>query len=195
MILVIDNYDSFVENISRYLRELGYKTITYRNDKLSLREVRKINPQGIIISPGPSRPENAGISLDIISDCYDIPILGICLGHQCIAMSYGGRIVSSIEPMHGRQSQILHNGDGILNGIPSPFSVGRYHSLSVNIDSTEKLKVHARTSDGEIMVLEHIQYPHYGVQFHPESLLTEYGKEILVNFLHSDIKKINDCLD
>ncbi len=183
MILVIDNYDSFVHNLARYVRELGGATTVHRNDTLLVAECCAMSLQGIILSPGPGQPETAGICKELIAACPDTPLLGVCLGHQCLAEVYGGETVPSKEPMHGRSSKITHDATGVFEGLVSPIEAGRYHSLSVNIDNAEDLIVQAATEDGEIMGLRHREFPHFGVQFHPESLLTVKGVDIIRNFI------------
>ena len=183
MILVIDNYDSFVHNVTRYLRELGAEAQVKRNDALTVDAIDR-NVKGIVISPGPCTPHEAGISLDIVRKLSGtVPILGICLGHQCIGEAFGGRIARARRPMHGEASSIRHEGTGVLAGIPDGFNAGRYHSLIVELDGDEPLSVTARSEDGEVMGLEHRWHPTFGVQFHPESVLTEHGYDILRNFL------------
>ena len=183
MILVIDNYDSFVHNVTRYLRELGAEAQVKRNDALTVDAIDR-DIKGIVISPGPCTPHEAGISLDIVRKLSGtVPILGICLGHQCIGEAFGGRITRARRPMHGEASSIRHEGTGVLAGIPDGFNAGRYHSLIVELDGDEPLSVTARSEDGEIMGLEHRWHPTFGVQFHPESVLTEHGYDILRNFL------------
>lgn len=183
MILVIDNYDSFVHNVTRYLRELGAEAEVKRNDALTADAIDR-DIKGIVISPGPCTPHEAGISLDIVRKLSGtIPILGICLGHQCIGEAFGGKIARARRPMHGEASAIRHQGQGVLSGIPDGFNAGRYHSLIVELDGDEPLTVTARSEDGEIMGLEHKSHPTFGVQFHPESVLTEHGYDILRNFL------------
>ena len=183
MILVIDNYDSFVHNVTRYLRELGAEAQVKRNDALSLSTI-KGNVNGIVISPGPCTPHEAGISLDVVREFSgSVPILGICLGHQCIGEAFGGKITRAKRPMHGEASAIRHQGAGVLAGLPDGFNAGRYHSLIVELEGDEPLTVTARSEDGEIMGVEHKSHPTFGVQFHPESVLTEHGYDILRNFL------------
>ena len=183
MILVIDNYDSFVHNVTRYLRELGAEAEVKRNDALTVDAIDR-DVKGIVISPGPCTPHEAGISLDIVRKLSGtIPILGICLGHQCIGEAFGGKVTRARRPMHGEASAIRHHGQGVLSGIPDGFNAGRYHSLIVELDGDEPLAVTARSEDGEIMGLEHKSHPTFGVQFHPESVLTEHGYDILRNFL------------
>jgi anthranilate synthase component 2/para-aminobenzoate synthetase component 2 len=183
MILVIDNYDSFVHNVTRYLRELGARAEVRRNDALRADAIDK-DVRGVVISPGPCTPKEAGISLDVVRKLSGrIPILGICLGHQCIGAAFGARIVPAKRPMHGEASAIRHAGGGVLAGVPDGFNAGRYHSLIVELEGDEPLTVTARSEDGEIMGLEHASHPTFGVQFHPESVLTEHGYDILRNFL------------
>jgi para-aminobenzoate synthetase component 2 len=183
MILVIDNYDSFVHNVTRYLRELGAAAEVRRNDAIAPDAIDK-DVQGIVISPGPCTPHEAGVSLDVVRMLSGkIPILGICLGHQCIGEAFGGRIARAKRPMHGEASAIRHEGAGVLAGVPDGFNAGRYHSLIVELEGDEPLTVTARSEDGEIMGLEHKAHPTFGVQFHPESVLTEHGYDILRNFL------------
>jgi len=185
MVIVIDNYDSFVYNIVQYLGELGWQPRVYRNDRVSLEEIKQLNPTHIIISPGPRTPLEAGISNDIIRRFAGrIPILGICLGHQCIGHVYGGQIVSADLPTHGKHSLMYHDGKTIYRGLPNPFEAGRYHSLVIGQDSLPaELELAARTSDGVIMGVRHRKYVVEGVQFHPESIMTDVGHNILANFL------------
>ncbi len=183
MILVIDNYDSFVHNVTRYLRELGAEAEVKRNDVLTADRIGE-DVRGIVISPGPCTPHEAGVSLDIVRSLSGhVPILGICLGHQCIGEAFGGKVTRARRPMHGEASAIRHQGAGVLAGLPDGFNAGRYHSLIVELDGDEPLTVTARSEDGEIMGIEHKSHPTYGVQFHPESVLTEHGYDILRNFL------------
>jgi len=185
MILLIDNYDSFVHNLARYLEELGTTTRVVRNDAASVDDVLRSSPQAIIISPGPCSPKEAGISVDLVRRCVGrIPLLGVCLGHQAIAEALGGRIIRAREPVHGRTSWIRHHDTPLFQGIPDPFLATRYHSLVVDRESVPgELAVTAWTDDGVVMALEHRQHPVYGVQFHPESVLTQYGHTLLANFL------------
>ena len=185
MILVIDNYDSFTYNLVQYLGELGAELRVYRNDKITLEDIRKIAPAKILISPGPGEPKDAGISEDVIRTFgMKTPILGVCLGHQAIGEVFGGRIVRAKNLMHGKTSKIYHNGRGLFKGIRDPFDATRYHSLIVERASLPKvLQITAETRDKEIMGLIHREYPVYGVQFHPESILTSEGKKLLNNFL------------
>jgi len=185
MILMIDNYDSFTYNLVQYLGALGAKVRVYRNDKITLERIAQLKPSKILISPGPGRPENAGISCDLIRKfAREMPILGVCLGHQAIAYVYGGRIVGAKRLMHGKTSLIYHNRKGIFGGIPNPFEATRYHSLIVEKKSLPRaLEITAWTKENEIMGLKHKDLPLWGVQFHPESILTKCGKDILANFL------------
>ncbi len=186
MVLVIDNYDSFTYNLVQYLGELGAETVVRRNDRTSLREVAALAPDHIVISPGPGRPEDAGVTLDVIRSVGDrVPILGVCLGHQAIGMAFGGLVVRGTRPMHGKTSRIEHDGSGVLRGLGNPFTACRYHSLIVS-DARwpDALAVTARAADdGAVMALRHRDRPIHGVQFHPESILTESGRQILRNFL------------
>ena len=186
MILVIDNYDSFTYNLVQYLGELGEELAVYRNDALSLEEIVAMKPARILISPGPGRPEDAGVSLAVITALgATTPILGVCLGHQAIGMAYGGIVRRANRPMHGKTSRIVHQGTSVFGGLPSPFEAGRYHSLVVADEQLPAaLEVTARTEDdGTIMGLRHRTFPVHGVQFHPESVLTPDGKQLLRNFL------------
>ncbi len=185
MLLLIDNYDSFTYNLFQYLGELGEKVVVVRNDKTTLEEIDRMKPQRLVISPGPSTPLYAGISNEVIKHFGPtLPILGVCLGHQCIGYSYGGLIGQAPEIMHGKSSLIHHNGQGGLAGLPNPFPAIRYHSLVVQREGfPDCLEITAWTADGTIMGLRHRQHPVEGVQFHPESFMTEVGKDILKNFL------------
>ena len=185
MVLIIDNYDSFVFNLARYVQEAGFKTTVLRHDAISLAEIKTLSPSHIIISPGPYGPEQTGICPAMIKCLAPfIPILGVCLGHQTIAHVYGGKIIRANYPMHGRASIITHNEQAIFTKIQNPLTVGRYHSLLVSDDNfPAELEIMAQTIDGEIMALRHRRYPSYGVQFHPESILTEQGHQLLNNFL------------
>jgi anthranilate synthase/aminodeoxychorismate synthase-like glutamine amidotransferase len=184
VILVIDNYDSFTYNLVQYLGELGWNSVVFRNDCISLEQISAMSPSHIIISPGPCTPLEAGISNDVVRYFRGkIPILGVCLGHQCIGYVYGGEVIRAPRLMHGRVSSVYHNGRGVFNGVPSPFKATRYHSLIVDETMPEHLEVTAFTRDGEVMGLRHKEFPIIGVQFHPESILTEHGKRILRNFL------------
>ena len=185
MILVIDNYDSFTFNLVQYLGELGASLQVFRNDKITVREIEKLQPEKIVISPGPKTPNEAGISMKVISSFgAKLPLLGVCLGHQCIGQVYGGKIVRASRLMHGKTSEILHDGKGIFTSLPDPFTATRYHSLTIEPKSMpDCLEVSARTDQGEIMGVRHLEYPVHGVQFHPESILTVAGKQLLKNFL------------
>jgi anthranilate synthase/aminodeoxychorismate synthase-like glutamine amidotransferase len=185
MVLVIDNYDSFVYNLVQYLGELGEECRVFRNDALDLKDVENISPDFILISPGPCSPNEAGISLSLVKKFSGkIPILGVCLGHQVIGQAFGGRVVKAPYPVHGKTSLIYHSGKGVLSGIPSPFEATRYHSLVVEKESLPgELEVTAWSSDNLVMALSHKEHLTEGVQFHPESILTPYGKKILANFL------------
>lgn len=184
MIVVIDNYDSFTYNLVQYLGELGAELTVFRNDQVTLEEITGLRPTHIVISPGPGDPNDGGISNEVIRMFGPtIPILGVCLGHQCMGQVYGGKVSRAPRLMHGKTSSIYHNGGGIFSGVPSPFTATRYHSLIVEEPLPDCLQVTAFTRDGEIMGLQHKTYPVIGVQFHPESILTEHGKRILQNFL------------
>lgn len=185
MILVIDNYDSFVHNLARYLRELGRSTRILRNDAVTPDEIADLGPTHIVISPGPRTPDDAGVSVAAVRRFgATTPILGVCLGHQCIAQAYGGRVVRARRPMHGKTSRIRHDGRGIFAGLATPLRATRYHSLAVARDGLpDDLEVTAESSDGEIMALRHRRDPVVGVQFHPEAILTESGYALLRNFL------------
>ncbi len=192
MLLLIDNYDSFTYNLFQYLSELGEEVEVVRNDKITLEGISGMKPKRIVISPGPSTPLRAGISNDVIRHFGSrLPILGVCLGHQCVGYSYGGLFGQAKEIMHGKSSQIDHSGQGVLAGLPNPFSAIRYHSLVVERDGLpDCLEITAWTDDGEIMGLRHRQHPVEGIQFHPESFMTEVGKDLLRNFLQSDYSKV-----
>ncbi|MCT7952610.1 aminodeoxychorismate/anthranilate synthase component II [Ancylothrix sp. C2] len=192
MIIVIDNYDSFTYNLVQYLGELGQELAVaeeirvYRNDQITLDEIRSSGAAGVVISPGPGRPEDAGVSLDLIRELGpNIPVFGVCLGHQSIGQVFGGNVVRAPELMHGKTSQIHHTGTGVFKGIESPFTATRYHSLVIERDTCpEVLEITAWVDDGTIMGVRHRDYPHIeGVQFHPESILTDAGKQLLRNFL------------
>ena len=192
MLLLIDNYDSFTYNLFQYLSELGEEITVFRNDKITIEEIARLSPQRIVISPGPGTPEHAGICNDVIRHFRNkLPILGVCLGHQCIGYSYGAKVGRASEIMHGKSSLIHHDGKGVLVGLPNPFPAIRYHSLAVVHETLPQcLEVSAWTSNDIIMGLRHRQFPTEGVQFHPESIMTEVGKDILRNFL--DKKVTND---
>lgn len=188
MILLIDNKDSFVHNLARYVAELGEQPLIRRHDVITVEEAERLAPSAIIISPGPCTPARAGISVELIrAVAENTPVLGVCLGHQCIAAAFGGRIVRAPRPLHGRASRIHHQGTGLFRELPSPLTAGRYHSLVVERGSLpDALRVTARDDDGEIMSIEHRHLPVYGVQFHPESTLTEHGYAILARFLFGE---------
>ena len=186
VILLIDNYDSFTFNLAQYLGELGASPVVRRNDRIALDEIEAMRPERIVISPGPGRPEDAGVSVDVIRRFGSrIPLLGVCLGHQAIGLAFGGRVVRAPVLMHGKTSSVEHDGKGVFKGIPGPFTAGRYHSLAVAPDDwPADLEIAARTSeDGTVMGLRHKTYPLHGVQFHPESVLTGEGRRILRTFL------------
>ena len=185
MILVVDNYDSFTYNLVHYLAELGAETRVVRNDDLTAVEAFALKPEAIVLSPGPCTPNEAGICLSVIETApLDLPIFGVCLGHQAMGQAFGGEVIRAKALMHGKTSPIEHDGTGVFAGLPSPFTATRYHSLAVRRDSLpEGLEVTAWTADGEIMGLAHRTRPIHGVQFHPESIATEYGHDLLANFL------------
>lgn len=185
MILVIDNYDSFVYNLVHQIESLGYETKVTRNDAINLSEIKDLAPEAIVISPGPCGPEQAGVCLETVrSMAGKIPILGVCLGHQTIGAAFGGTVVRGSEPVHGKASRVFHDGKTIFSGVESPFEAARYHSLIVERDSLpECLEVTAETDDGVIMGLRHTEYEVEGIQFHPESVLTAEGLKIIGNFL------------
>ncbi|NPA33065.1 MAG: aminodeoxychorismate/anthranilate synthase component II [Aquificae bacterium] len=184
-VLMIDNYDSFTYNLVQYLGQLGADVLVKRNDEIKPEEVKDIKPDAIVISPGPCTPKEAGISVPVIQRYYkEIPILGVCLGHQSIGYAFGAKIVRAKRLMHGKTSQITHTGEGVFKDIPSPFTAVRYHSLVIDEKTLPPfLRVVARSEDGEIMGVQHESYPLFGVQFHPESVLSEHGLDILKNFL------------
>jgi anthranilate synthase component 2 len=186
MILLLDNYDSFVYNLARYVRELGEMPVVHRHDAVTVDDVAAMAPSHIIISPGPCSPAEAGISTDVVRRLgHRIPILGVCLGHQCIGAAYGGEIVRAGQPMHGKTSMIHHRDIGILRGLPSPFRATRYHSLVIAPASVPAaLEVIATSEDGEVMAVQHREHPVHGLQFHPESVLTEHGYRLIDHFLH-----------
>lgn len=185
MILMIDNYDSFTYNLVRYFEELNKKVIVYRNDKINNKIINELKPSGIVISPGPKAPKDAKEVLDIIDSFKGkVPILGICLGHQCIGEYFKGNIVKGVRPIHGKISKITNTGEGIFKGLPSEFNVTRYHSLIIDKETFPKeLKITAQTEDGVIMGIEHRDMKIYGVQYHPEAVLTEEGHSLLNNFI------------
>lgn len=183
MILIIDNYDSFVHNLARYFRQLGHETCVIRNDQPL--PTKSQSPRAIVISPGPGTPNDAGCSMEVVSKYGEVlPILGVCLGHQAVAQAFGGKIGRASEPMHGRSSEVFHNGDELFRDIPSPLIAGRYHSLVAEKASLpQSLNVIAETEEGTIMAVRHCELPIFGVQFHPESILTPFGYVLLRNFL------------
>jgi anthranilate synthase/aminodeoxychorismate synthase-like glutamine amidotransferase len=183
--LVIDNYDSFVYNLVQYLGQLGAQPIVHRNDAIDLGDVRALQPDGVLISPGPGRPEDAGLSLQLVSELAGrIPILGVCLGHQCIAQAFGGEVVRAPVLMHGKTSMVHHDGSGVLAGLADPFQATRYHSLVVSAESLpDSLVVTATSEDGTVMGVRHRELPVEGVQFHPESILTDDGHRLLATWL------------
>jgi len=184
-VVVVDNYDSFVYNLVQYLGELGATPTVYRHDEITVDELADLAPDGIVISPGPGRPEDAGISNEVIARLgHETPVLGVCLGHQCIGQVFGGDVVRAPAIFHGKTSLVHHEGHGILAGLPQPFEATRYHSLVVAPESIpDALEITARTEDGTVMALRHREYPIEGVQFHPESILTTNGKQLMSNFL------------
>ena len=185
MILLIDNYDSFTYNLYQYLCELGAEVKVYRNDKISLNEIDNLTPERIVISPGPGYPADAGISKEVIKTYGGrVPVLGVCLGHQCVGEVYGGKVTHAGKIRHGKTSLIYHDGKGVFNGLPNPLSAVRYHSLAVKeADLPDCLQISAHTENGIIMGLRHKEYPVEGIQFHPESIMTKAGKSLLKNFL------------
>ncbi len=198
MILLIDNYDSFVHNLARYFERLGQETHVVRNDTVVVAAVRALRPAAIVLSPGPCTPHEAGVSLKLVRELHtDIPILGVCLGHQVIAEALGGKIVRAAEPVHGRTSEIRHHGSGLFAHLQSPLTICRYHSLVVETTTLPaKLRATAWTDDDTIMAIEHRSYPVYGVQFHPESILTEHGYDLLANFLRlAGIQPVGDATE
>lgn len=185
MILLLDNYDSFTYNLYQYLAELGAEVLVVRNDKISLEEISEMKPDKIVISPGPCTPDKAGISNDVIKNFgRTTPMLGVCLGHQCVGESYGGIVGNAGEIMHGKTSAVHHDGKGVFQGLPNPFNAVRYHSLAIFRENLpQELEVTAWTENGLIMGVRHKENPVEGIQFHPESIMTENGKELLLNFL------------
>ena len=185
MVLMIDNYDSFTYNLVQYLAELGAQVRVVRNDEISVDEVRSLAPRAIVISPGPSAPDQAGISLELVQHLAGrVPIFGVCLGHQTIGQAFGGKVVRAKRVMHGKVSAVRHDGEGVFRGLPAEFRATRYHSLAVERASLPAcLKITAEAEDGEIMGLRHREYAVEGVQFHPEALLTEHGHRMLQNFI------------
>ncbi len=189
MIVVIDNYDSFTYNLVQYLGQMTSVAV-YRNDRVTVDAVRAMKPAGIVISPGPGRPEDAGISVALVHELGpEVPVLGVCLGHQAIALAYGGRVVPASRLMHGKADQVHHQGLGILKNLPTPSSAGRYHSLMVDVDGVPELHVDAESDDGTVMAISHRKYPVFGIQFHPESVLTPDGMTILTHFVDVTLAK------
>lgn len=184
MLLLIDNYDSFTWNLAQYLGELGAAPVVRRNDELSVEDVQAMRPSKIVISPGPGRPEDAGITVDVIRRMgTTTPLLGVCLGHQGIGVAFGGSVVRAPQLMHGKVSSVDHDGRGVFRGVSRPFTAGRYHSLVIADPLPDALEAAARTDDGTIMGVRHREHPIHGVQFHPESVLTSAGRQLLQNFL------------
>ncbi|GCE46702.1 anthranilate synthase component 2 [Thermosporothrix hazakensis] len=189
MLLLLDNYDSFTYNLYQYLSELGASVEVYRNDRITLKEIERLHPEHIVISPGPCTPNEAGISCQVIERFgSSTPILGVCLGHQCIGQVYGGRVIRAPEPVHGKVSSIEHSGQGVFRELPQSFEACRYHSLIVELETLpESLEVTATTADGLIMGIRHRAFPVEGIQFHPESIMTPVGKSLLRNFLQQSV--------
>jgi para-aminobenzoate synthetase component 2 len=185
MLVVIDNYDSFTYNLVQYFGELGAEMQIFRNDVISVADIEALKPSHILISPGPGEPRDAGVSEELIRQLGPrIPLLGVCLGHQAIGEVFGGNVIRAPRLMHGKTSPIYHEGQGVFDGLPSPFDATRYHSLIVQSPPPDCLQITAQTAEGEIMGLRHKEYPIFGVQFHPESILTQHGKQMLRNFLN-----------
>lgn len=186
MLVMIDNYDSFTWNLVQYLGDLGVETKVIRNDKASVADVLALSPDGIVLSPGPSDPDHAGICLPLIQACADngLPLFGVCLGHQAIGQAFGGRVIRAPKPMHGRIDRVTHSENGMFDGIPSPYQITRYHSLVVERETLpDSLEITAETPDGLIMALAHRSLPIQGIQYHPESIETEHGHRLLQNFV------------
>ncbi|MED1663663.1 aminodeoxychorismate/anthranilate synthase component II [Brevibacillus laterosporus] len=192
MIIMIDNYDSFTYNLVQFVGELGEELRVFRNDKITLEEIENMKPDYLMISPGPCTPNEAGISMDVVRHfAGKVPIFGVCLGHQSIGQVFGGKIVRADRLMHGKTSEVLHDSKTIFASIPSPFQAARYHSLVIQEESIpEEIEITARTPEGEIMAIRHRELPIEGVQFHPESIITQYGKQMLKNFLTAYAKEI-----
>lgn len=183
MILLIDNYDSFTYNLYQLIGSLGFNVVVKKHDEITLKEIKELKPEKIIISPGPKRPEDAGISMNVIKNFYKTtPILGVCLGHQCIGQLFGVKVIHAKEVLHGKTSQVHHDGNGIFEGVKNPFAVARYHSLAIQ-KVPERFDLRAWTEDKEIMAIQHKEYPLHGIQFHPESFMTEDGAKLMKNFL------------
>lgn len=191
MILMIDNYDSFTYNLVQFVGELGEELQVYRNDKITIAEIEQLAPDYLMISPGPCTPNEAGVSMEVIRHfAGKIPILGVCLGHQSIGQVFGGQVIRAERLMHGKTSEVFHDGQTIFRDIPSPFTAARYHSLIVQeMELPEELEITARTAEGEIMAIRHREYAIEGVQFHPESIITQHGKQLLKNFLTAYAKE------
>ncbi len=184
MILIIDNYDSFVHNLARYVKKLGHTPLVCRNDKITIEKIKTLKPTAIIISPGPKAPQDSGICIKLIKELgSSIPILGVCLGHQAIGEAYGGNTCRAQKPMHGKADIIEHDRSALFTNTPNPLAVGRYHSLISDISKAGQLKITATSKNGEVMAMQHKKYPVFGVQFHPESVLTPEGIEIIKNFI------------
>lgn len=184
MFLVIDNYDSFVHNLARYVELAGAEYDVVRNDAITLDEIKALSPEGIILSPGPCTPDEAGICVDAVKEFgKTTPILGVCLGHQAIGQAYSGKTVQSDTPIHGKSSTITHDKKGLFKDVPSPLQVGRYHSLITELDTASRLEVTATLDDNTVMAMQHKTHPVYGVQFHPESILTQDGLKVIENFV------------
>ncbi len=194
MILLLDNYDSFTYNLYQYLSELGAEVVVHRNDQITIDEIEKLDPERIVVSPGPCGPPQAGLSNEVIRHFGPKkPLLGVCLGHQCIGHAFGGNVVRADRVMHGKTSLIYHDSKGVLCDLPNPFEAIRYHSLIVDRKTLpECLEITAQTADGKIMAMRHREYPIEGVQFHPESIMTKVGKDLLRNFLQSDYPSLRE---
>lgn len=185
MILIIDNYDSFVYTLAGYVTRLGFDVSVKRNDALSIADIRELSPSAILLSPGPCTPNEAGICVDLVRQLgASVPILGVCLGHQAIAEAYGGKTVKALKPMHGKKSLIHHEHSLLFKNMPSPFNAGRYHSLVIALDDNTPLNITAWTGEDVIMAVQHQVHPVFGVQFHPESILSSHGMDVLKNFLY-----------
>ncbi len=184
MFLVIDNYDSFVHNLARYFELTGVKTRVERNDALTVQDIRDLKPKALILSPGPCTPKEAGICIEAVKKLgHELPTLGVCLGHQAIGEAYGAKTLRADKPVHGKSAEITHDGKGLFKALPSPMQVGRYHSLITQPPEACRLETTAQTDQGEIMAMHHPVHPVYGVQFHPESILTEHGQKLVKNFV------------
>lgn len=185
MILLIDNYDSFTYNIKQFIEELGYPCVVYRNDAITIQEIQALKPQSIVLSPGPGDPDSAGITLNVIQELGDkFPILGVCLGHQAIGQAFGGKVIRAPKPKHGKISEVSHKGKGLFKDLPNPLKATRYHSLVIEKESLpDCLEISAETEDGMIMAIQHRTLNIHGVQFHPESIATQFGREMILSFL------------